>query len=209
MAISFQEQSKSGEWCPSVRVSAGSGAAVCRRWLSVAVCVHAACPGLGFIAWQLPSLAGPSLQAPPCRLCRCAERCWTRQRGPSSPPAALSGAVIPGLCWGLLPNAISGQEPKAGNPPALPPLFPATPLLQQGCSAPHLLCPCSSDPPRPLPLASPGPAGETSVPRAWARGDEGVRVPQSSRSQTSLGFVQLGLSPAAKSVETSFTGTTS
>lgn len=36
-----------------------------------------------------------------------------------------------------------------------------------------------------------------------------MQVPQSSRSQTSIGFVQLWLSPAAESVETSFTDTRS
>ena len=109
--------------------------AVCRRWLSVAVCVNAIRPGLGFIAWQLPSLAGPSLLALPRRLCRCAVpsaagRCSGQVRA-ASPPAAPSGAATPGLCQGLLPNVISGQEPKAGNPPALPPLSPASPLPQR------------------------------------------------------------------------------
>lgn len=188
--------------------------------LGLRLCVNAVRPGLGFIAWQLPSLAGPSLLAPPRRLCRravpsAAGRCNGQVRA-GSPPAVLSGAAIHGLCQGLLPNAISGREPKAENPPALPPSSPASPLLQRvragDALPPVCTVPTGPTPPKSLPLASPGPTGEASVLRACAWGDEGVRVPQSSlcsRSQTSSGFVRLGLSPAAKSAETSFTGSTS
>lgn len=176
-------------------------------------------PGSGFysLAAPLPGWPQPPGSTTPCR--RAVPSAAGRRNGQvraGSPPAVLSGAAIHGLCQGLLPNAISGREPKAENPPALPPSSPASPLLQRvragDALPPVCTVPTGPTPPKSLPLASPGPTGEASVLRACAWGDEGVRVPQSSlcsRSQTSSGFVRLGLSPAAKSAETSFTGSTS
>lgn len=138
-------------------------------------------PGSGFYSLVAPLPAGPGLPALPLR---CAERCC---RGSSFPPAALSGAATPALCWGLYQTQLLGKN---RNPPALVPYSPSLQRVRAGDALP-LVCTVS---------VAGSPQISTSSMRSLCPESQGTRDPQNSscsRSQN-LWLCAAGSQPHSK-----------